>query len=42
VFLYNTAMRQQMLPRKPLPQPELSDKPLKDLYPGAAEPEKKQ
>src|SRR5580693_4757678 len=27
VFIYNTAMRQQMLPRKPLPQPELSDKP---------------
>jgi carboxypeptidase Q len=44
VFLYNTAMREQMLPRKPLPHPELSDKerqPLKGLYPGAVEPEKK-
>ena len=26
IFLYNTAMRDQMLPRKPLPHPELSDK----------------
>jgi carboxypeptidase Q len=44
VFLYNTAMREQMLPRKPLPHPEISDKenkPLKDVYPGAVEPEKK-
>src|SRR5271156_6081702 len=44
-FLYNTAMREQMLPRKPLPHPEISDKenkPLKDVYPGAVEPEKKQ
>ena len=44
VFLYNTAMRDQMLPRKPLPHPEPSDKenkPLKDLYPGAVEPPKK-
>ncbi len=44
VFLYNTAMREQMLPRKPLPHPELSDKerqPLKDLYPGVVEPAKK-
>jgi carboxypeptidase Q len=40
VFIYNAAMRQQMLPRKPLPQPELSDKPLKDPYPGVAAPEK--
>jgi carboxypeptidase Q len=38
-------MREQMLPRKPLPHPEISDKenkPLKDVYPGAVEPEKKQ
>jgi carboxypeptidase Q len=38
IFLYDTAMRDQMLPRKPLPQPELFDKqrqPLKDLFPGA-------
>jgi carboxypeptidase Q len=46
IFLYNTAMRDQMLPRKPLPKPELSDKqrqPLKDVFPGAkpAEPAKK-
>ncbi len=41
VFVYNTAMREQMLPRKPLPQPESSEKPLKDLYPGAVPPEKK-
>src|SRR3984957_14425994 len=42
IFLYNTAMRDQMLPRKPLPQPGLADKErqsLKVLYPGA---EKKQ
>ena len=42
VFLYNTAMREQMLPRKPLPQPGLADKenkPLKDLYPGAEKKE---
>jgi carboxypeptidase Q len=38
VFLYNTAMREQMLPRKPLPHPELSDQPLKGLYPDAVEP----
>jgi carboxypeptidase Q len=45
VFLYNTAMRDQMLPRKPLPHPELADeasKPLKDVYPGAVEPAKKE
>jgi carboxypeptidase Q len=44
IFLYNTAMRDQMLPRKPLPHPELSDKerqPLQDVYPGAVEPQKK-
>jgi carboxypeptidase Q len=45
VFLYNTAMREQMLPRKPLPQPGLADdkerQPLKNLYPGATELEKK-
>jgi carboxypeptidase Q len=39
IFVYNTAMREQMLPRKPLPHPELEDKrsaPLK-LMPGAVE-----
>jgi carboxypeptidase Q len=47
IFLYNTAMRDQMLPRKPLPKPELFEKqrqPLKDVFPGAkaAEEPKKQ
>jgi carboxypeptidase Q len=38
IFLYNTATRDQMLPRKPLPKPELFEKqrqPLKDVFPGA-------
>ena len=38
IFVYNTAMRDQMLPRKPLPHPELEEQrkaPLKDLMPGA-------
>ena len=37
IFVYNTAMRDQMLPRKPLPQPDKEDerrKPL-DVMPGA-------
>ena len=45
VFVYNTAMREQMLPRKPLPYPDLSDKesaPLQHVYPGAVDPQKKQ
>jgi carboxypeptidase Q len=40
IFLYNTAMRDQMLPRNPLPSPEKADKeskPIKGLYPGAVE-----
>jgi carboxypeptidase Q len=44
IFVYNTAMRDQMLPRKPLPHPELSDKesqPLKGVFPGAVERAKK-
>ena len=39
IFVYNTAMRDQMLPRKPLPHPELDDQrkaPLKNVMPGAA------
>jgi hypothetical protein len=39
IFVYNTAMRDQMLPRKPLPHPELEEqrsKPLR-LMPGAME-----
>ena len=38
-FVYNAAMRDQMLPRKPLPHPELDEKknePLKNVMPGAA------
>jgi len=44
VFVYNTAMRDQMLPRKPLPHPELEEQqkaPLKKLMPGALEAEEK-
>jgi carboxypeptidase Q len=40
IFVYNTAMRDQMLPRKPLPHPELDEqrsKPLLHLMPGATE-----
>jgi carboxypeptidase Q len=43
IFVYNTAMRDQMLPRKPLPRPELSEqerKPLPNTMPGA-QPEAK-
>jgi carboxypeptidase Q len=44
IFVYNTAMRDQMLPRKPLPHPELEEQrkaPLKKVMPGAEEvPEK--
>jgi carboxypeptidase Q len=39
-FVYNAAMRDQMLPRKPLPHPELEKKkeaPLKGVMPGAVE-----
>jgi hypothetical protein len=42
-FVYNTAMRDQMLPRKPLPHPELEDQlkaPLKNIMPGAQAAEK--
>jgi carboxypeptidase Q len=38
IFVYNTAMRDQMLPRKPPPHPELDDQqkaPLKNTMPGA-------
>jgi carboxypeptidase Q len=41
IFVYNTAMRDQMLPRKPLPHPELRDKqtaPLENLFLGAVPP----
>jgi hypothetical protein len=42
IFVYNAAMREQMIPRKPLPRPELLDqqsKPLPDLYPTAVLPD---
>jgi carboxypeptidase Q len=38
IFVYNTAMRDQMLPRKALPRPELDEQrkaPLKNVMPGA-------
>jgi hypothetical protein len=38
IFVYNAAMREQMIPRKPLPHPERleeQNKPLPDLYPTA-------
>ncbi len=40
IFVYNTAMRDLMLPRKPLPHPELDEQrsaPLKHVMPGAEE-----
>ena len=39
-FVYNAAMRDQMLPRKPMPHPELDEQmraPLKNVMPGAEE-----
>jgi carboxypeptidase Q len=42
IFVYNTAMREQMIPRKPLPHPELQEqqtKPLPGLYPTAVLPD---
>jgi carboxypeptidase Q len=47
IFLYNAAQRDQMLPRKPLPQPDLERKkrqPIEGIFPGvaaAADTEKK-
>jgi carboxypeptidase Q len=38
IFVYNAAMRDKMIPRKPFPHPELREKqnaPLQDLYPTA-------
>jgi peptidase M28-like protein len=38
IFVYNAAQRDKMLPRKPLPQPELEEhkgKPLEGIFPGA-------
>jgi carboxypeptidase Q len=42
IFVYNAAMREQMIPRKPPPHPELRDQqtqPLQDLYPTAVLPD---
>jgi Zn-dependent M28 family amino/carboxypeptidase len=41
IFVYNTAMRDQMLPRKPVPHPETDEQrkaPLKNVMPGAEAP----
>ncbi len=41
IFVYNAAQRDQMLPRKPLPQPDLEEKkraPLEGIFPGAITP----
>ena len=45
IFVYNAAQRDQMLPRKPMPEPELEQKkraPIEGIFPGAvpAEPAK--
>ena len=40
IFVYNAAMRDQMLPRKAMPRPELEEKmskPLDGVMPGAGE-----
>jgi hypothetical protein len=45
IFVYNAAMRDQMLPRKPLPDPEKEQKarePLGGIFPGVAAPAEKQ
>ena len=41
IFVYDAAQRDQMLPRKPLPNPELEEKqsaPLEGIFPGAVPP----
>ena len=41
IFLYNAAQRDQMLPRKPLPQPDVEQKkraPIEGIFPGAVPP----
>lgn len=41
IFVYNAAMRDQMIPRKPLPNPQVEEerrKPLEGLFPGATQP----
>ena len=42
IFLYNTAQRDEMIPRKPFPHPEMDKQrsaPLKGIYPGAVVPD---
>jgi carboxypeptidase Q len=44
IFVYNAAQRDQMMPRKPLPDPDKTEKlrePLQGIFPGAAAPEEK-
>ena len=44
IFLYNTSQREEMMPRKPFPHPELDktrNAPLKNLYPNAVEEQAK-
>jgi hypothetical protein len=41
IFLWDAAQREQMLPRKPLPQPDLEEKnraPIAGIFPGAVPP----
>jgi len=41
IFVYNAAMRDQMMPRKPMPQPDKDEQlraPIPDLFPGAVAP----
>ena len=41
IFVYNAAMRDQMMPRKPLPNPQEDEqkrKPLEGIFPGATSP----
>jgi hypothetical protein len=44
IFVYNAAQRDQMMPRKPLPQPDQEEKkraPIPGIFPGAVAPEAK-
>ena len=44
IFVYNAAQRDQMMPRKPIPEPDRTEKlraPLEGIFPGATVPEKK-
>ena len=44
IFVYNAAQRDQMMPRKPLPDPDRTEKlraPLEGIFPGAPSPEQK-